>query len=99
MLMRQGLERGLLGRRYAPKKAAQILKGRTMGETLLHTAIAKLATKSVPGAIVVGGGLLAKTLYDRKRGRTAEREGLEKLEDMAESGAEDSAEEQTKATG
>lgn len=27
----------------------------------------RIATRSVPGAIVVGGGLLAKTLYDRRR--------------------------------
>ena len=30
-------------------------------------ALLRVATKSVPGAIVVGGGLLAKTLYDRKK--------------------------------
>ena len=30
-------------------------------------ALVRIATRSVPGAIVVGGGLLAKTLYDRRR--------------------------------
>ncbi len=29
----------------------------------------RVATRSVPGAIVVGGGILAKTLYDRRRAR------------------------------
>ena len=32
-------------------------------------AIARIATRSVPGAIVVGGGMLAKALYDRRRAR------------------------------
>ncbi|MEQ1542428.1 MAG: hypothetical protein HOO94_02470 [Novosphingobium sp.] len=31
----------------------------------------RLATRSVPGAIVVGGGILAKSLYDRRRARRA----------------------------
>lgn len=29
----------------------------------------RIATRSVPGAIVVGGSILAKTLYDRRRAR------------------------------
>ena len=32
-------------------------------------ALVRIATRSVPGAIVVGGGLLAKTLYDRRRSK------------------------------
>jgi hypothetical protein len=27
----------------------------------------RMATRSVPGAILVGGGILAKMLYDRRR--------------------------------
>ncbi|NBC35143.1 hypothetical protein GTZ99_01060 [Novosphingobium sp. FSY-8] len=34
-------------------------------------ALLRVATKSVPGAIVVGGALLAKHLYDRKKARDA----------------------------
>jgi hypothetical protein len=34
-------------------------------------ALVRVATRSVPGAIVVGGGLLAKTLYDRRRAKRA----------------------------
>lgn len=30
-------------------------------------ALIRVATRSVPGAIVVGGGLLAKRLYDKRR--------------------------------
>ena len=50
-------------------KADKIIKGRTMGQTLLGTMAVRIATRSVPGAIIVGGGLLAKALYDRKRAK------------------------------
>lgn len=86
MLVRQAIERGLLGRRYAPDKARKILKGRTIAESAVGAAITKLATRSVPGAILVGGGLLAKTLYDRRKGKRAEAEGEQTLTQMAEDG-------------
>lgn len=86
MLARRAVERALLGSRYAPRKARAILKGRTFGETLLHTAVAKVATRSVPGMIIVGGGLLAKTLYDRSKGGAAQIEGEAAMSDMAEDG-------------
>lgn len=35
----------------------------------------RVATRSVPGAIVVGGSLIAKTLYDRRRARKAGAKG------------------------
>ena len=66
-----------------------ILKGRSFGETLFHTAIAKVATRSVPGMIVVGGGLLAKTLYDRSKGGIAKAEGEVDMAEMAEDGIDD----------
>jgi len=71
LLVRKGLEKGFLGEKYAPAKAAQILKRRTLGQALVGSALVKLATRSVPGAIVVGGGLLAKTLYDRRKQKIA----------------------------
>ena len=87
-LARRAVERGLLGSRYTPSKAKSILKGRTMGETLLHTAIARFAVTSVPGAILVGGGLIAKTLYDRSKGHQARIEGEAKLHAQAKDGSE-----------
>lgn len=86
LIARRGLERSLLGKRYAPEKARKIIKGRTMGQTLLSAAVSRLAMGSVPGAILVGGGLLAKTLYDRRKGKAATRKGEAKLEDMAAEG-------------
>ncbi len=67
-LMRRAVEKSLLGRAIGTGKAEKVIKGRTMGQTLLGTAVARIATRSVPGAIIVGGGLLAKALYDRKKG-------------------------------
>jgi hypothetical protein len=68
-LVRRGLEQGLLGKGYAPGKARQLLKARPLTQTLAGAALTRLATRSVPGAILVGTGLLAKTLYDRRRAR------------------------------
>lgn len=42
---------------------------RTLTKTIAGAAVTRIATRSVPGAIVVAGGILAKTLYDRRRGR------------------------------
>lgn len=66
-LLRHAVERGVLGVKYSPEKAQNIVKGRSMAQTLIGTAIARVATRSVPGAIIVGGGLLAKALYDRRK--------------------------------
>ncbi|MBC2667102.1 hypothetical protein H7F51_16405 [Novosphingobium flavum] len=68
-LLRHAIERGLLGRAYSPKKAESLIKGRTMGQTLIGTALARIATRSLPGALLVGGGMLAKTLYERRHAR------------------------------
>lgn len=83
-LLRRSVEAGVLGQKYGKGKAKQIIRGRSMKQTLLATAIARIATRSVPGAIIVGGGLLAKTLYDRRRGVAAEIEGNEAVEKQAE---------------
>ena len=85
-LLRRGVEKGLIGTKMGSKKAGRVIQGRTMMQTLVGTAIARVATRSVPGAIVVGGGLLAKTLYDRRRSRTAEAAGEAAIEEQAERG-------------
>lgn len=68
-LARHALERGVLGTKYPPEKARKIVKSRNMAQTLVGTAVARVATGSVPGAILVGGVLLAKTLYDLRQDR------------------------------
>ena len=85
-LLRRGVEKGLIGSKLGSKKAGRLIKGRSMMQTLVGTAIARVATRSVPGAIVVGGGLLAKTLYDRRRSRKAEAAGEVAVEEQVERG-------------
>lgn len=87
-LLRRAVEMAVLGAKYSPEKARNIIKGRSMAQTLVSTAIARIATRSVPGAILVGGGLLAKTLYDRSKDRQLARlEGKKDVEEQAAKGA------------
>ena len=89
-LLRHAVERTLLGAVYSRAEAKNLVKGRSMAQTLIGTAIARIAVRSVPGAIVIGGGLLAKTLYDRRRGKGAARaEGAKAVAKQAEKGRED----------
>lgn len=82
-LMRNAVEKGLLGVKYPQDKAGKLVSGRSMASTLIATAVARVATRSVPGAILVGGGLLAKTLYDRRKGQAAREEGRAQVEKRA----------------
>ena len=83
-LLRQSVETGVLGQKSGKfkgkDKATKIVRGGSTAKTLIGTAIARIASRSVPGAIVVGGGLLAKTLYDRRKGAKARAEGKQALE-------------------
>jgi len=86
-LLRRAVETGLLGATAVGKrKAKQVVKGRSLGQSLVGTMIARVATRSVPGALIVGGGLLAKTLFDRKRARAAAVAGEEKFDKQARKG-------------
>jgi hypothetical protein len=76
ILIRQAVERGLLRTKFSAGKARDIVKGRSLAQTLISTAVARIATRSVPGALLVGGAVLAKALYDRGGGeRAAKAEG------------------------
>ncbi len=87
ILVRQGVERALLGSAYTPRKASSILSGRTMAQVLFHRSIARVAMGSVPGALAVGGTLLVKTLYERRQARRAAAAGTRSLERMAQNGS------------
>ena len=39
----------------------------SLAKAFSGAALARIVTGSVPGAIIVGGGMLAKLLYDRRR--------------------------------
>lgn len=62
---RQSLEKAVARRHYAPAKAKAIVEHRSILHTVAAYGVTKLATRSVPGALLVSGGLLAKTLFDR----------------------------------
>ena len=88
-LLRHAVERTLLGAKYSRAEAKNLVKGRSMAQSLIGTAVVRLATRSVPGAILVGGSLLAKTLYDRRRGKSATRDGRKAIAKQAEKGADE----------
>ena len=92
-LLRHAVERTVLGTKFTPGQAKNIVRGRSMLQTLLGTAAVRIATRSVPGAILVGGGLLAKTLFDRREDkRTARAKGQREIAAQAKRGAEDTPE-------
>ena len=83
-LLRLGLEKGLLRNRYGGQTAKQMVDNRSMLQTLASYAVARVATRSIPGAIVGGGGILAKTLLDRRQSRrVAQRKGDKALREQA----------------
>ena len=83
-LARRGVEKSLLANRYGKDTARKIVENKTLGQTLISFALARVATKSVPGALVVGGGALAKALLDRRKSRRrAKAEGDRKLIEQA----------------
>jgi len=68
-IARRAVERRLTGEE-GQGKARRILTGGRFGKSVAAVALVRLATRSVPGALAVGGGLIAKALYDRRRNRT-----------------------------
>lgn len=71
------LARKTLGRRLrvagvSANDIGDTLSGKRSLSGLALAAVAtRLATRSVPGALVVGGGLVAKALFDRRKRRKA----------------------------
>lgn len=83
-LARRTMEKGLLKARFEQEQAIAIVEGRGLAHTLVSTTVARVATRSVPGALLVGGGLLAKTLFDRSLSRRkARRRGRKQLAEQS----------------
>jgi hypothetical protein len=83
-LARRAMEKGMLKARFEREQAVAIIEGRGLAHTLVTTTVARVATRSVPGALLVGGGMLAKTLFDRSISRrTARRRGDKQLAEQA----------------
>ncbi len=71
-LTRNAVEKRLRVAGYSPAEIRGILAGQGFGKSLAMAAVAKLATRSVPGALLVSGGLVAKALLERRSRRRAE---------------------------
>ena len=81
-LLRHFVERNILKTRVDKKTAKHLLGQRPVRSRLTSAALAQIATRSVPGAAIVGTGLLAGTIYrrgkiirDAKRGSPAGTQG------------------------
>ena len=74
-IARRSMEKGLLKAKFEREQAVAIVEGRGMAHTMITAAIARVATRSLPGALLVGGGLFAKILFDRtvSRGKSRRR--------------------------
>ena len=90
LLAARGIEQAALKLRYHRDTAGDIVEGRSMVSTLAATGAARMATRSVPGFLLVSGGLLAKALVDRSlRPRDARRKGDRKLAKQAAKAADE----------
>ncbi len=69
LLVARAIERNALRMRYRADTASDIVEGRSMTQSLAVTGAARVATRSVPGLLVVAGGLLAKSVIDRSLSR------------------------------
>ena len=83
-LSRMAVEKAVLGKQYGTKFAKEAVENRSMLQTLAAYGATKVATRSVPGALVVGTGLALKVLFDRSQSkRKARREGDRSLRRQA----------------
>ena len=82
-IVRRAVERNLLKGRFGRDTAQDIIANRKARQTLAAAAAAQLATRSVPGAAVVGAGIGLKLLLDLSNRRRARLRGQRKLVDQA----------------
>lgn len=67
--LRDAVEKALLKQRYDAATAQQLVHNRSALRKLIAIGLAKFATRSVPGALVVGTGVIGKLLFDHARMR------------------------------
>jgi hypothetical protein len=90
MVVGRRIEKALLAARYDPEKASDIVKGRPLVQSMAATGAARMATRSVPGFLLVTGGLLAKAIFDRSLSRReAVRRGEEQFAEQAANAPEE----------
>ena len=72
-LSRMAVEKAVLGRQYGKQFAKDAVENRSLVHTLAAYGVTKVATKSVPGALIVGTGLAIKVLFDRSQSKRKSR--------------------------
>ena len=85
ILLRRAVDKRMLRGRYGKDTAEAAAENQGLGSTLTALALSKVAARSSTGAVVVGGGMLARALYDRRQAKKARAKGdAEILERAAE---------------
>jgi hypothetical protein len=83
-LSRMAVEKAVLGKQYGKQFAKDAVENRSVLQTLAAYGVTKVATRSVPGAVAVGTGLILKVLFDRSQSkRKSRREGDRQLRKQA----------------
>lgn len=88
-LGRNSLHKAVLQNKYGRGKAKDIVENKSLLRTAALFGASRIATRSVPGAVLVSGGLIAKALLERRQAkkkghRAVRREGERTLRNMAE---------------
>ncbi|GAB5349846.1 hypothetical protein [Alteriqipengyuania sp. 357] len=83
ILLRKAVDKRMLKGRYGKETAQSIADNQGLGSTLTSFALAKMASRSSAGAFMVGSGMLAKTLYDRRQAKKARAKGDAQLLEKA----------------
>ena len=86
ILFRKAVETRMLKGRYGKDGAQSIVDNQGLGSTLTGMALSRIASRSSTGAILVGGGMIAKTLYDRRQAKKARAKGDAELIEKAVEG-------------
>lgn len=77
-MARKSVQTSLLNRTRDSDEAKLLLESRSIVRAVATYGVTRVATKSVPGALLVGAGLVAKLLFDRSQARRASRRGKAK---------------------
>jgi hypothetical protein len=90
MIAGRAVEKTLLRLRYPDRKAEDIVKGRSFVQSMTANGAARMATRSVPGFLLVAGGLFAKAVFDRSFSkRESVAKGEEQLAEQAANAPEE----------
>jgi len=82
-LTRLYTERQIAKAKHDPEKVDEEIDKRSLGTVVLHAALARMATRSVPGALAVGGWLTGKVLLDRRKLRKAQAAAAKEAQEVS----------------